>query len=157
MKGGLSVRSPEPISNDEVNVAVMLLHIAHAHPEVVREKRFIKCSELHFPWVIASKIANIPKTTAMVTLPPTDFSRIIRKLMNAELLCRLTPKLGRVLKKTSPMLPVVLMDDPTDPMVMFTEMPQCYFEEEEQDGRIVRQMKPKGEMLQFMLDHLNEE
>lgn len=157
MTGGLGVRAPEPVSNDEMNLGVMLLYIAHSHPEVVTEKHMIKCSEIYFPGIIASKFANVASTPEMVTIPPEDFSRIIRKLMNAELFCRLTPKLGRVLKKTSPMLPVVLMDDPTDPMVMFTEMPQCYFEEEEQDGRIVRQMKPKGEMLQFMLDHLNEE
>lgn len=32
-----------------------------------------------------------------------------------------------------------------------------YFTKEEQDGQIVRQMKPRGEMLQFMLNHLNKE
>ena len=156
MTGGLGVRSSEPISNDEFNLGVMLLHIAHTHPEVVTEKRFIKCSEIQFPGVVASKFADVPNTADMVTIPPEDFARIIRKLMDAELVCRLTPKRGRVLKKTSPMLPVMLIDDPTDPMVTFTAMPQCYFEEEEQGGRVVRQMKPKGEMLQFMLDNLNE-
>lgn len=157
MTGGLGVRSPEPISNDEFNLGVMLLHIAHTHPEVVTEKRFVKCSEIRFPGIVASKFANVPNTRDMVTIPPADFVRIINKLMSAELVCRLTPKRGRVINKTFPMLPVMLLDDPMDPMVTFTDMPQCYFEEEEQDGRIVRQMKPKGEMLKFMLDHLDKE
>lgn len=157
MTGGLGVRAPEPISNDDMNLGVMLLHIAHSHPEVVTEKRFIKCSEVYFPGTIASKFANVAATPEMVTIPPADFTRIVNKLINAELLCRLTNKRGKVIKKTYPMLPVTLIDDGMDPMVTFTAEPQCYFEEEEQDGRIVRQMKPKGEMLQFMLDHLNEE
>lgn len=157
MTGGLGVRMPEPISNEEMNLGVMLLHIAHTYPETVTEKRFIKCSEIEFPGVIASKFADVPNTRDMVTIPAADFTRIIDKLINAELLCRLTTKRGKVIKKTAPFLPVFLIDDHIDPMIQFTAMPQCYFEEEEQDGQIVRQLKPKGEMLQFMRDHLNKE
>lgn len=157
MTGGLGVRTPQPISNEEMNLGVMLLYVAHTSPEVVRERRFIKCSELYFPGTIASKFADVPNTQDMVTIPPNDFSRIINKLIDAELLCRLTTKRGKVIKKTAPFLPVILIDDGIDPMVQFTAEPQIYFQEEEQDGRVVRQMTPKGEMLQFMLDHLHKE
>lgn len=157
MTGGLGVRMPDPISNEEMNLGVMLLHIAHAHPEVVTERRFIRCSEITFPASVVNKFANIIEDTGMVTLPPDTFSRVVSKLIQAELLCRLTTKRGKVIKKTAPFLPVMLIDDSIDPMIQFTAAPQCYFEEEEQDGQIVRQMKPKGEMLQFMRDHLNKE
>ncbi len=157
MTGGLGVRMPNPVSNEEMNLGVMLLHIAHAHPEVVTEKRFIRCSEISFPGTIASKFADVPNTRDMVTLPPDTFANIISRLIQAELLCRLTTKRGKVIKKTAPFLPVFLIDDTIDPMIQFTMEPQVYFEEEEQAGHIVRQMKPKGEMLQFMRDHLNKE
>ncbi len=154
MTGGIGIRTPVPITNEEMNLGVMLLHIAHENPEIVSEKRFIKCSDISFPGTVASKFADVPNTREMFTLPPQDFVRIIDKLIHAELQCRLTTKRGKVIKKNYPMVPVMLIDDTIDPMVMFTAEPQCYFVEERQDGQVVRQMKPKGEMLQFMLDHM---
>lgn len=156
MTGGLGVRMPEPISNDEMNLGVMLLYIAYKYPEVVTEKQEIHCSALKFPGNIASRISLALPDDNMYTIMGHDFTRIVKKLMKAELMCRLTSKRGKIYKKTAPFLPVILKEDTHDPVVVFTAPPQCYFEEEEQDGVKVRQMKPRGEMLEFMREHMRE-
>lgn len=153
---GVNLKMPVKITNDEINLCVMLLYIAHQHPEVVSNKQLIRCSEITIPGTVASKFCNVPNTKDMYSIPSKDFIRIVNAAMQAELVCRLTNKRGKAKVKTYPFFPVILINDTIDPGIMFTSEPQCYFEEEEQNGRIVRQMHPKGELLQYMRDWLKE-
>lgn len=153
---GVNLKMPIKITNDEMNLCVMILYIAHKYPEVVTNKQLVRCSEITMPGTLASKFCDVPNTKDMYTIPPKDFARIIDAAIQAELVCRLTNKRGKTKVKTFPFLPVMLIDDTIDPCIMFTTEPYCYFEEEEQNGKIVRQMNPKGELLQYMRDWLKE-
>lgn len=156
MTGGMSVHFPQPVTNGEINLAAMLLHIAHTNPEVVTEKRIIRCGEIGFPGKIVATFADVPDTEEMMPVPNADFIRIVEKLMQGELVCEITFKNKKKCKMTAEFLPVDLIIDNNEPLVRFRKPPQCYFEEEMQDGKSVRQMKPTGEMKQFMLECLRQ-
>lgn len=154
MTGGMSVHFPQPVTDGEVNLAAMLLYVAHETPEVVTEKRLIRCRDIGFPGTIVATFADVPATEEMMSVPNADFIRVVEKLMQGEIICEITFKNKKKRKMTAAFLPIDLIIDGGEPSVMFTSPPQCYFEEEEQDGKLVRQIKPTGEMKQFMLECL---
>lgn len=154
---GVRLNMPNLLTNNEMNLCVMILYIAHKYPEVITAKKSIHCSEIRFPGTVASKFCDVPNTKELVTIPGETFIKIIDAAMQIEIICELTNNKGQTESRTYPFLPVLLIRDATDPAVIFTAEPQCFFVEEiNAQGKQVRQMTPKGELLQFMRDWLKE-
>ncbi len=157
MTGGLTVKFKQKVTNEENDLAAMLLYVAKSTPDVVTNKQPITCSGLTFPGKVAARFCKVDKHADKVTIPPKDFIRIVEKLMEAELVCTIKFKNGNTETATAAYLPIALVPDENDPYVFFTGEPQCYFEEEMQNSKMVRQLKPRDEMLNFMRECIRKE
>lgn len=151
--GGLNIIKDKPFTDQENSVAILLLDYAKRNPDLAEQHRTIRCSELGFPKRTVEALTGTPIDSEFAQLPPKIFTRVVEKLMSATLECKLWDNNGWQISMTAAYLPVTLIDDETDPMVMFCDKTQCYFVLEEQNGEEVFQMKPLNDMREFMLEY----